>query len=50
MENKIKIPELRFKKFSDEWDEKRLGEVAKIYDGTHSTPEYTKVGIPFYSV
>lgn len=33
-----------------DWEEKRLGDVAKIYDGTHTTPKYTKTGIPFYSV
>ena len=32
------------------WKEKKLGEVAKIYDGTHQTPKYVKEGIPFYSV
>ncbi|PQJ17872.1 hypothetical protein BST94_09670 [Nonlabens xylanidelens] len=46
--------ELRFKDengndFPD-WEEKRLGEVAKYYDGTHQTPKYVEEGIPFYSV
>ena len=45
-----KIPELRFKEFEGEWEEKKLGQVAKIYDGTHQTPKYTEVGVPFYSV
>ncbi len=31
-----------------EW--KPLGEVAKIYDGTHQTPKYTSFGVPFVSV
>jgi len=31
-----------------EW--KNLGEVAKIYDGTHQTPKYTSSGVPFVSV
>jgi len=31
-----------------EW--KTLGEIAKVYDGTHQTPRYTDVGIPFVSV
>lgn len=29
---------------------KKLGEVASIYDGTHQTPKYTQLGIPFISV
>lgn len=33
-----------------DWEEKRLGEVAKIYDGTHQTPNYVDAGIPFFSV
>ena len=33
-----------------EWEEKRLGEVAEIFDGTHQTPNYVATGIPFYSV
>ncbi|MDQ7090447.1 MAG: restriction endonuclease subunit S [Methylococcales bacterium] len=33
-----------------DWEVKRLGDVTKIYDGTHMTPDYKKEGIPFYSV
>jgi type I restriction enzyme S subunit len=33
-----------------EWEEKRLGEVVKIYDGTHQTPNYVESGVSFYSV
>lgn len=33
-----------------DWEEKKLGEVLKYYDGTHQTPKYVKDGIPFYSV
>lgn len=29
---------------------KKLSQVAKIYDGTHQTPNYLESGIPFYSV
>lgn len=45
---------LRFKddnvKDFPEWEEKKLGDVAKYYDGTHQTPTYVENGIPFYSV
>jgi len=33
-----------------EWEEKKLGKICKIYDGTHQTPDYKEQGIPFYSV
>ena len=44
------VPNLRFKGFAEEWEVKKLGEVVKIYDGTHQTPNYVANGIPFYSV
>lgn len=44
-------------RFSDEngnafpdWTRRALKQVAKIYDGTHQTPKYVSVGVPFYSV
>lgn len=33
-----------------DWEEKKLGDIAKVYDGTHQTPDYVEQGIPFYSV
>lgn len=33
-----------------EWKEKKLGEVADIYDGVHQTPEYVSSGVKFVSV
>ncbi len=46
--------EIRFKdengKDFPEWEEKKLGEVANIFDGTHQTPKYVDSGVPFYSV
>ncbi|MEQ1619792.1 MAG: restriction endonuclease subunit S [Methylococcales bacterium] len=46
--------QLRFKdddgRESPEWEEKDLGDLSQIYDGTHMTPDYKKSGIPFYSV
>jgi type I restriction enzyme, S subunit len=54
MMQKIFSQEIRFKdddgKIFSEWEGKKLGEIAKIYDGTHQTPKYLKEGIPFYSV
>ena len=45
-----KVPKLRFPEFSREWEEKKLGDLVAIYDGTHQTPKYVKEGVPFYSV
>lgn len=51
---KIFSQELRFKddngKEFPAWEDKKLGEVAKIYDGTHQTPNYVDNGIKFVSV
>lgn len=43
-------PKLRFKEFSRDWEEKKLGNVCQVFDGTHQTPEYVKKGIKFLSV
>lgn len=34
----------------NEWKWMKLGEISKIYDGTHQTPNYVENGVPFYSV
>lgn len=51
---KIFNQEIRFKQDDGgefpEWEEKKLNEVAKIFDGTHQTPEYVESGVPFFSV
>ncbi len=38
------------KNIPDGWQEIKLGEISSVFDGTHQTPNYTKSGIPFYSV
>lgn len=54
MMQKLFTQEVRFKDDNGEdfedWEEKRLKELVKIYDGTHQTPTYVENGIPFYSV
>ncbi len=46
--------EVRFKTVEGtefpEWEEVPLGTVARVYDGTHQTPEYVAEGIKFVSV
>ena len=41
---------IRLKGFSGDWEVKKLGELCKIFDGTHQTPKYTSRGIKFVSV
>lgn len=53
MEKKEKAPVLRFKDTNGKdypaWEQRKLNEIASIYDGTHQTPRYTSNGIPFLS-
>ena len=44
------IPEVRFAGFTDDWEQRKLGEVVDVYDGIHQTPKYTNQGIMFLSV
>ena len=43
-------PKIRFKGFNDDWEQRKLGELASIYDGVHKTPNYKDSGIMFLSV
>ena len=49
-EGQRKAPILRFKGFTDAWEQRQLNDIAKVYDGIHETPNYTTCGIPFVSV
>ena len=33
-----------------DWEEKTVGDIAVVRDGTHQTPKYVNQGVPFYSV
>lgn len=46
------VPHRRFKEFQNAgaWEQRKLGDVAVIFDGTHQTPKYTDSGIKFVSV
>lgn len=48
--NNKTIPKLHFPEFSGGWRVTQLNSIAKIYDGTHQTPDYVGSGVPFYSV
>ena len=43
-------PSIRFKGFTDAWEQRKLKEVVDVYDGVHQTPDYTDNGIMFLSV
>lgn len=44
------VPRLRFPGFEGGWQQHRMGDLTRIFDGTHQTPRYVSSGIPFYSV
>lgn len=43
-------PKVRFKGFTDDWEQRKLEELVGIYDGVHQTPDYQDSGIMFLSV
>ena len=43
-------PKVRFKGFTDDWEQRKFGELVGIYDGVHQTPDYQDSGIMFLSV
>jgi len=36
--------------FTGEWGTKKLKDISRVYDGTHQTPDYVEIGVPFYRV
>ena len=44
--NKRQEPRLRFKGFAGAWEDRMLGKVADVRDGTHDSPIYQNQGIP----
>ncbi len=44
------VPEVRFPGYSEPWEQRKLGEVVRVYDGVHQTPDYQDHGIMFLSV
>jgi type I restriction enzyme specificity protein len=43
-------PRIRFKGFTEDWEQRELVELCNVYDGTHQTPRYTTSGVMFVSV
>lgn len=50
MKEQRKVPQIRFKGFTNDWEQRKLSELCNIYDGTHQTPNYKDSGIMFLSV
>ncbi|ATC62465.1 restriction endonuclease subunit S [Pseudolactococcus raffinolactis] len=46
MKEKVQAPELRFDGFTDDWEERKLGEFSDVRDGTHASPKYVSQGHP----
>jgi len=40
------VPKLRFSEFGGEWEEKILGKISDVRDGTHDSPKYYDSGYP----
>lgn len=43
-------PSIRFKGFTEAWEQRKLNEVVNVYDGVHQTPDYKDSGVMFLSV
>ena len=41
-----KKPSYRFAGYTESWEEKKLGEVNDVRDGTHDSPKYVQDGYP----
>ena len=40
-------PRIRFKGFTDDWEQRKLNDVSEVRDGTHDSPKYQDKGHPF---
>ena len=49
-QNGANKPEIRFRGFTDGWEQRKLGDIVTVYDGVHQTPNYQTSGVMFLSV
>ena len=42
-----KTPEIRFKGYTEDWEQRKLDKIADVRDGTHDSPKYQSSGHPF---
>ena len=47
MNENFKTPKIRFKGFTEDWEQRKLNEVTDVRDGTHDSPKYIEFGHPF---
>ncbi|MHC6535905.1 restriction endonuclease subunit S (plasmid) [Latilactobacillus sakei] len=47
-----KVPQIRFNGYSDDWEERKLGDISKVIDPhpSHRAPAATEEGIPFIGI
>ena len=45
-EGQKNVPKLRFKGYEDAWEQRKLGDVKDVRDGTHDSPKYIPTGYP----
>ena len=45
-ETKRKVPKLRFPGFTEDWEQRKLGEITDVRDGTHASPKFYNDGFP----
>lgn len=43
----MKNPKIRFKGFTETWEQRKLNEISDVRDGTHDSPKYQSTGHPF---
>ena len=41
------VPEIRFKGFTEAWEQRKLDTITDVRDGTHNSPQYVESGHPF---
>ena len=47
MAEKSKKPAIRFAGFTEAWEQRKLGDICDVRDGTHDSPRYVNSGHPF---
>lgn len=43
----MKKPKIRFKGFTETWEQRKLNDISEVRDGTHNSPKYQNTGHPF---
>ncbi|WP_435330901.1 restriction endonuclease subunit S [Pediococcus acidilactici] len=46
MSEEKNVPNIRFKGFTDPWEQRKLGDFSDVRDGTHASPKYISHGHP----